>query len=495
MSPMLSADAVSTVSAPAATSARRSAHKSLSRKLVWLTVAAVLIAEVLFFLPSLTRARHDWLERRLREGQLAALSAGDGTLTDGLRSDLLRLAGVEAVVLTEPGTTLRVARQLAQPGVMAEDARRLDLAHDSPFAALCGAIGGLFRTGDALLRVQGPGWLGEGTQVTVLVHRSDLDQFLALHARRVGTISLVVAATAGVLLYGALMLLLVRPLRRLTENIAAFRTDPERAATFDPAEAGGDEIAVAGRELAAMQRELRAALWRNARLAALGAAVAKISHDLRGILSPAMLTAERLQMSQDPSIKRAGDTLVRAVERATELVRRTVEYAREPPAVPPRQRMALRPAVSEAAEQTRLSCPDLAIDNAVPAETEIDGDHASIVRVFANLLRNAGEARARTVRVMAEEEAGHVVVTVTDDGPGLPEAVQAALFRPFITGGRPGGTGLGLAIVRDLVRAHGGEASLAGTGPTGTIFRLTFPRAARPALRPEPAPRPMELRG
>ena len=177
-------------------------------------------------------------------------------------------------------------------------------------------------------------------------------------------------------------------------------------------------------------------------------------------------------------------------------MRSTVEFAREIPVAPQRERIALRPLVAEAAEQALLACPDLAIDNAVPEALEIDAEPASIVRVLVNLLRNAGEARARHVHVAAEEDGGIVAVTVGDDAPGLPEAVQAALFRPFVTGGRPGGTGLGLAIVRDLVRAHGGEASLIATAGSGTSFRLTLPRAARAAPRPEAAAqRPLELRG
>ena len=80
-----------------------------------------------------------------------------------------------------------------------------------------------------------------------------------------------------------------------------------------------------------MQHELRAALWRNARLAALGTVVAKVSHDLRGILTPALLTAERLQLNPDPRVQRAGEMLAQAVDRATDLVRRTLDYAREGP--------------------------------------------------------------------------------------------------------------------------------------------------------------------
>ncbi len=464
----------------------------LSTRLAWVTVAAVLVAEMLFFVPSLSRARHDWLERRLREGQLAALAARALPPGGAAGADLLRLADVASVTLRLPGG--EVARLSAGPS--AATATALDLRQDTLLGALGDALGGIFRSGDRLLSVTGPSALGDASQVTVLVHRAELDRFLAAHVRRIGTISLAVAALAGLVLYGALLRLLVRPLRRLIAGIAAFRADPEHAGLHAPP-AGDDEIALAERELAAMQREFRAALWRNARLAALGTAVAKISHDLRGILSPALLTAERLQMNEQPSIKRAGDTLVRAVERATELVRRTVEFAREVPLSPQRLPLRLRGAVAEAIEQVQGQRPELTVENAVADGLEIEAERESIVRVLANLLRNAGEAEARHARVAASEAQGVVVVTVSDDGPGLPEPVQAALFRPFVPGGRPGSTGLGLAIVRDLVRAHGGEAELLETGSAGTTFRLTLPRAARRvAPRPDAtAQPPVEMRG
>ena len=63
---------------------------------------------------------------------------------------------------------------------------------------------------------------------------------------------------------------------------------------------------------------------------------------------------------------------------------------------------------------------------------------------------------------------------ICDDGPGLPEAVQAELFRPFAGSRRRGGTGLGLAIARDLMVAHGGTIELVQTGESGTTFRLTL---------------------
>ena len=70
-------------------------------------------------------------------------------------------------------------------------------------------------------------------------------------------------------------------------------------------------------------------------------------------------------------------------------------------------------------------------------------------------------------------------IDLADDGPGLPDAVRATLFRPFARSTRHDGAGLGLAIARDLMLAHGGEIALASSGPEGTVFRLTL-RIAQP---------------
>ncbi len=463
-------------------------RNSLSRRLAWLTVVVILLIEAMMFLPSLARTRLFWLDERITEAQIAALSATvapDGVIDRHTRDELLRLTGAEAIRLDEPGRSILV---LAPNGEL-RNTMALNLRHETFLEGMYRAIADIFRGGDRMLTIEATSPLRDGATVTVVLHRHGLHDALLTHLRRVGLLSLVVAVVAGALLYLVLLELLVRPMRRLTESIAAFRADPEHAAPLDAdrlISAPGDEVATAARELAAMQHELRAALWRNARLAALGTAMAKVSHDLRGILSPALLTAERLQMSQEPSVKRAGDVLVRTVERATELVRRTVEFARETPAALPKHRLALRSAAEEAAEQTRSACPWLAVENAVPDDIEVEADRESVVRVLSNLLRNAGEAGAARVRVTAENTSSELTVTVEDDGPGLPESVQAALFRPFVNGGRRDSTGLGLAIVRDLMRAHGGDVVLLETGSAGTRFGLTLP-SRRPVVASSPA--------
>ena len=140
----------------------------LSQRLVWLTVAAVLIAEALFVLPSLAHARRDWLERHLRAGQIAALSAGIGTVQNGIRTDLLDLAGIDAVTLQEPGRTLRLAR----PGVAPDGAIRIDLPGESVPAALAGVVGGVVgRAATRCSTCAGRACWRDGGSVTVLLRR------------------------------------------------------------------------------------------------------------------------------------------------------------------------------------------------------------------------------------------------------------------------------------------------------------------------------------
>ena len=106
--------------------------------------------------------------------------------------------------------------------------------------------------------------------------------------------------------------------------------------------------------------------------------------------------------------------------------------------------------------------------------------------MFVNLGRNAFEAGATTVTVRPQANGGYLLIDVADNGPGVPQAVAAQLFRPFATGGRAGGAGLGLAIARDLVRIHGGDIALAETGACGTTFRFTLPLEDGRLIRPPP---------
>jgi signal transduction histidine kinase len=468
---------------------------SLSTRLFRLTIVIVLAVEVLVFVPELAHERLQWLNERLDDARIAVLAAGsrpDQPIDPAVAAELLRRSGTQSISLEQPG---HAPVTLAGPDTAAPD-RTIVLRQEGFVMHALRALQALAADRHDLMRVLDTSDALPGTHIQFVVSTHDETKALRHFARDFVWVSLTVACLTGALVYVAVAMLLVRPMRRLIGSIAAFRVAPEHSRPLDPQRVSllaNDEMAVAGRELAAMQGELRDALWRNARLAALGSAVARISHDLRGILAPALLTAERLQNHPDKTVQRAGEILLRTVDRATDLVRRTLDFAREGP--PP---LDLRPVelallVDDAGEAVRAPGRPFTVVNRVPPGLLVRADRNQFFRVLANLLRNAADAGARSALVSAEADRGTATIDVGDDGPGLPDAVRTALFRPFVGSTRHDGVGLGLAIARDLTLAHGGEIALASSGPEGTVFRLTL-RIAQPREAKDRDPKDPDMR-
>jgi signal transduction histidine kinase len=145
----------------------------------------------------------------------------------------------------------------------------------------------------------------------------------------------------------------------------------------------------------------------------------------------------------------------------------------------------LREALREAAELVMAEVDKnggaLRVDlPATPLAARVDADHAK--RAALNLLRNAAQV-AEHVVLKAWAERGEVVVSVSDDGPGVPEALRERIFDPFVTD-KAQGAGLGLAIVRKVAEANGGRVELTRTGETdggrGSEFRVYFPSLDEP---------------
>lgn len=446
-------------------------RQSLSARLWLLTTLAVLVSEVVVFLPYVAHERAGWLLGRVEDASIAVLAAAGGPLDAARRDDLLRLADAAAIRLVRPdGSSVTVGNDASEP------AASIELSKEGLFAGIGRALHAMVIGGDRLIRLTARWPVEPQNEVVLLLHEGDLSRSLRRFAADFAGLALLIAGVAGGLVYLAVLILLVQPMRRLTGSIAAFRANPEHTVpldTNDPSMLRNDEISVAASELAQMQHELRAALWRNARLAAIGTVVAKVSHDLRGILTPALLTAERLQLNADARVQRAGETLANAVDRATELVRRTLDYAREGPPPLDLAPVELAPLVNEAAEMARQAGSALKLENTVQPTTLVRADRVQLFRVLTNLIRNAAEAGAEVMCVSAHHNSPTLSLDIADNGPGLPEQVRAELFRPFASA-RHGGTGLGLAIARDLMVAHGGSIELIETGEGGTTFRLTL---------------------
>ena len=455
--------------------------QSLSARLLALTIVFVLLAVVMIFLPSIGRFRQAWLTERLDSAAVVTSAIAGGA---DQRKMLERVGLIGIQTPAAPGG--EIIGTMPSP----------DILYDFDRVTLLDDIGEALRTltteQEAAILVIGRPSLG-GPPIAVTINESSLRSQLMLFSKRVLNISVYVSLMAGALLYLTLQWLMVQPMRRLTASMIAFRKAPENPDRIIRPGARPDEIGIAERALAEMQSELRAALTQKAHLAALGTAVGKIHHDLRGILSSAMLVSERLEASHDPEVRRLTPTVVNALERAVFLCTQTLRYAREgPPQVSPAD-VPLSLLIDEVARPFMLGgAADPTIGNLVAPDLHVRADRELLFRVLTNLMRNSLEAGAQTVRFHGVAEDGVAAVLIEDDGPGLPPKAQANLFVPFTGSARAGGTGLGLAIARELMAAQGGDITLERTGPDGTAFRLLLPcpeqrsgRVRAAAARPE----------
>jgi hypothetical protein len=472
--------------------------QTLSGRLLALTVLFVMLAEVMIFLPSVARFRVDYLQERLERSQIAAialLAAPDTAVEPALAAELLANAGVQSIALRQSDRRELV---LSMPAPVPIDAS-YDLREARPLALIADALAVFVVPPGRVIRVMGVPVRGGGSVIEAVLEEAPLRAELIAYGERIFVLSLVISVIAASLLFLAARRFITRPILSVAHNMTRFREDPEDATRIIRPSSSVRELAEAERALQDMQSRLNSALKQKERLAALGAAVARIAHDLRNMLSTAQLLADRIDASRDPGVKRIAPKLLASLDRAIQLCERTLAFGRseEPPPEP--RRLRLRPLVADVCESEMLAVQGAAITcvNAVPEGLAVEADPDQLFRVLGNLVRNArqaieGEGRGGTITISAETAAGGTAILVGDDGPGLPARALENLFQPFRGGSRRGGSGLGLAIAAELVRGHGGQLELLETSSAGTIFRITLPDAAagRPLIAAVPLTQP-----
>ena len=456
--------------------------RSLSARLLVLTIFFVMLGEVMIFAPSVGRFRITYLEGKIAAGHLAVLAleaTPDNVVSQPLADQLLSHVGALGIVLHKRNNLTLMIDSEMPPKVDAT----FDLREIHFMPAIREAFVTLLGSRDRVLRVLDQSPKDPDSTVEVLLYEAPLRREMWAFGIRILELSILISLIAAALVFLSLQWLLVRPMRRITAAMTAFRADPEDASRDIVPGKRSDEIGVAQRELAVMQGTVRQALRQRAHLAALGTAVTKINHDLRGILSTARLVSDGLADSAAPEVRRVVPTLVAAIDRAVALCTRTLDFTRETPPPLVRQHVVFAElvddvgqalAVAYAADPSRNDDPR--IRNDVSAELVVAADRDQLYRVLFNLCHNAFEAGAQHVTVAAEPGEGAIAIEVADDGPGLPPKARDNLFHPFTGSARLGGTGLGLAIARELMRAHGGDIALVDSTAHGTIFRLTLPR-------------------
>jgi len=445
-----------------------------------LTTIFVMLAEILIFVPSIARFREEYMMNRLERAQIASLTLLANDMIDpALEAELLRTAEVFNVVLRRDEV-----RQLVLSSPMPQSIKgTFDLRDPSALVLIRDAFVQLSDAQDGVIRVIGAPVQDAGSLIEITMQTLPLRNAMIDYGIRILILSAVISVITAFLLFLALRAFLLKPIKSVVGHMQNYALAPEDARRIISPSAGVTEVREAEEALMKLETELTQALRQKERLAQLGQAVSKISHDLRNILTTAQLFTDRIEMSEDPSVKRMAPKLVSSITRAVHLCESTLAFGKAEEPSPTLTVTALDQIVQDVVESERLAVGDAEIEfvTTIPKGLKLRADPEQLFRVLANLTRNARQAIMATgkpgeICVTATDGAENWIIEVRDTGPGLPPKAREHLFTAFRGGARKGGSGLGLAIASELVRGHGGMLELLKTDASGTVFSVCLPK-------------------
>jgi PAS domain S-box-containing protein len=264
----------------------------------------------------------------------------------------------------------------------------------------------------------------------------------------------------------------------------SWRTMRASASQFFDADAKLGGVIISVRDIT-MERKLEQQIVQSERLAAMGAMIGGVAHELNNPLTSILGVSELLQDSQttDAARKQIG-ILQQQARRAAEIVHNLTYFSRPPS--PGKTPVSL----GEIVERTlnlhaySLRKNSITVDFLTePSLPRVQGDPHQLMQVFLNLILNAEqairEARERgTLRIRMGTSGDSVWASFQDDGPGIPADIVGSIFDPFYTTKRPGrGTGLGLSICKAVMKEHNGTLEAANAPGGGAVFTVTLHKA------------------
>lgn len=461
---------------------------TLSGRFLVLTILFVMLAEIFIFVPSVARFRQDYMLNRLERAQIASLALlADDMIAPELEYELLENAGVFNVVLRRDER-----RELVLASTMPSAVQDTFDMRDPPASELImDAMDRLIIREPDVVRVIGNPALDAGLLIEITMPTEPLRAAMLDYGLRILWLSAVISIFVATLLFVAVQFFLVKPIKGVVSAMETYAAAPDDARRIINPTSRVAELGQAEHALKSMQTDMTAMLRQRERLASLGSAVAKVSHDLRNILTTSQLFADRIEASEDPAVARMAPKLMNSISRAVHLCESTLAFGKAEEAPPSLTQLGLLNIVQDVIEGEQLAAEDTSVTlgHEVQHGLTVRADPEQLYRVLSNLIRNARQAIAATgkpgtITVEAGETDSDWWITVSDTGPGLPQRAQDHLFTPFQGAASKGGSGLGLAIADELVRGHGGRLALEQTGPAGTKFLITLPKAV---LTLEPA--------
>jgi signal transduction histidine kinase len=224
-------------------------------------------------------------------------------------------------------------------------------------------------------------------------------------------------------------------------------------------------------------------LVENGRLATIGELAAGVAHEINNPLFAILALTEFLLKEVDagsPQEKRVRLIRQTGLE-IKEIVRGLLDFARENPQE--QHLISITTIVGQTVDLVRRTNAHKGVtiqETSDGAGSLVRANPNQLKQVFLSLIVNGRQAMpdGGTVRIDVRHTPTEAIVTVSDEGPGVPAEIAGRIFEPFFTTRRSlGGSGLGLSISHGIVSAHGGSLELATPGSQNTVFVLRLPLA------------------
>lgn len=443
----------------------------LSLRLVVIMTVIILLAEMVILIPSLSRFHHNEMlieaRRQLYLHQVAILHGNQD-----FANEISPKEGKPRITLTaKTGQAIPAYYNAENPSPMPpyQESQSIGVAisglmgwQKQPYA-MAFTLEELCSDDEDLIKLGGN--IAEIGTITLIAPANMITAPIRAYFGRITILVLVLVLLVSLPFSLIVEWRVIKPLRRLIESITGFAKSPfDKAPEWKHKEEGIIDEAYSA--LVSLQHRTQYELAQREKMAALGEAVAKINHDMRNVLSSAVLVSDNLTNSKDPKVARAAPLVNGAIDRAITLCQQLLAYINTPDNMNINQ-MSMRALIDECRRQLKL---DIQYDG--PDDLRVDADQ--FFRLIFNLLDNAKKAGATHIEITVWRTGRSTVIDIADKGLGLDETTRAKLFKPF-QGGRRGGTGLGLSIARDIAFAHNGDLRLSRTSENGTEFRLRLP--------------------
>ena len=491
--------------------------KTLSGRLLLLTVLFVLLAEILIYIPSIARFRLDYLKMKLDQTWIVSAALVEQNRSTELQEErerqindfqqmLLNYGGVTSTFIRTPDASILLPNS---PPLNSESVRKTyDLREPVIYQLIWDAVYVILNPNLEAIRIVGdlPGEISldeTGRLITTSLDRTrqpnsrestenearfevtlnsrDLRRSMIEYSLNILGLSIVISVVTASLVLLSIRLLIIWPIDRLVHNIKGFANSPGDRQNIIRLSATSIELREAENALKSMQEKLSDALLRNQRLANIGKTIAQTSHDIRGTIANAQSDFELASIStSEKSVEEYLSNLEISIDQINKLSNDIDEYAKAGELKFDDFNLADFISKTVTLHQNPNSYFKINYTQSIPKNITIKADKGKLGRVLDNLINNSKRSIKKReqpgeITISAKRDEESVKIHIGDNGPGLSKRQQDELRMFLKRDGTDNWHSMGMQIVKEFVHKHGGEIELIKSDAENTEFQISLP--------------------